>query len=332
MTTYHKLVAIQHSKNFREAVEIQTVELREPDASEILIKTRYTGVNAADFMMAAGQYVSPTPPPFDMGGEAVGEVIAVGADVKTFKVGDKALTLGGGYGEYLYTRAAFAIPVPAATAEIVSFGVGGLTASIALEVVGEMRERETVLVTAAAGGTGHFAVQLAKLAGCTVIGTCSSEEKAEMLRGLGCDRAINYKTEDMNAVLKAEFPRGVNVIFESVGGEMFDLCMRHLAVRGRLVTIGLISEYVNGVEIINAPRVHFQLLRKSASIRGFWLNHFFREYGRVHMDKLIGLVNEGKLVAEIDPTHFVGLESVADAVDYLYAGKNKGKVVVQYAS
>lgn len=84
----------------------------------------------------------------------------------------------------------------------------GLTASIALEQVGQMKSGQTVLVTAAAGGTGVFAVQLAKLAGNHVIGTCSSDEKIGMLKQLGCDRVINYKKENFAKVLKTEYPQG----------------------------------------------------------------------------------------------------------------------------
>jgi prostaglandin reductase 3 len=330
MTTYQKLVAVRHHKNFREAVEIQHVPQRPPADDEIMIRTLYAGVNAADYMMAAGIYVAATPVPFDLGGEAVGEVAAVGAQVTQFKVGDTVLTLGNGYSEVIYVRASHAIPVPAATAEMVSLGVGGLTASIALDVVGEMRKDETVLVTAAAGGTGHFAVQLAKLAGNRVIGTCSSADKVAMLRALGCDRPINYKAEDMSAILKAEAPKGVNIAFESVGGAQFDTALKHLAVRGRLVTIGFISEYVNGTEMVTAPRVHTYVLPKSASVRGFWLMHFFREYGPAHLMKLASLLQGGQLTAEIDHRAFKGVGEIADAIEYMYSGANSGKVVVQF--
>ncbi len=85
-----------------------------------------------------------------------------------------------------------------------------------------MKTGETVLVTAAAGGTGQFAVQLAKLAGNTVIATCSTPEKVKLLKELGCDRVINYKTENLEQVLKSEYPNGVDIVYESVGGETFN--------------------------------------------------------------------------------------------------------------
>jgi NADPH-dependent curcumin reductase CurA len=326
--TYRKFIAARHGNNFREATEIVEVERRAPAPNEIVIQNRYTGVNASDYMMAAGTYISPTPVPFDLGGEAVGEIVAVGSDVQNYKVGDCVLTLGGGYSEIIYHRASYALPVPKATPEILGLGVGGLTASLALELVGEMKSGETVLVTAAAGGTGHYAVQLAKLAGNHVIGTCSSDDKAAMLKSIGCDRPVNYKTENLRQILKDEYPKGVNIVFESVGGELFDTALRHLAVRGRLITIGFISEYPLPKKI-ETTRVHSFLVGKSASVRGFWLNHYLREAPQ-HLAKLVGLVESGKLVSEVDATDFHGLESVADAVEYLYTGANHGKVLVRY--
>ena len=106
-------------------------------------------------------------------------------------------------------------------------------ASLALEQTGEIKSGQTVLVTAAAGGTGVFAVQLAKLAGCHVIGTCSSSDKVSLLKSLGCDRVVNYKTESLHDVLKKEYPRGIDVVYESVGGEIFNTAARHLAIHGK---------------------------------------------------------------------------------------------------
>jgi NADPH-dependent curcumin reductase CurA len=108
-----------------------------------------------------------------------------------------------------------------------------------------MKSGETVLVTAAAGGTGQFAVQLAKLAGNKVVATCGGADKAALLRELGVDRVIDYRKESVKEVLK-EFPKGVHVIYESVGGQMFDTCMNALAIFGRMVVIGMISQYTEG--------------------------------------------------------------------------------------
>ena len=138
------------------------------------------------------------------------------------------------------------IPLPSTDASMLPLMTSGLTASIALEEIGQIKSGETLLVTAAAGATGSFAVQLGKIHGMHVIGTCSSDEKAEYLRSIGCDRPINYKKEDLFDVLRSEYPKGINVVYESVGGETFMTCVNNLSVGGRLIIIGSISGYETG--------------------------------------------------------------------------------------
>lgn len=336
MTTYQKLTALRHSKNYREAVEILTDDLPETPASgEIIIRNLYAGVNASDLMMAAGQYLLPTPLPCDMGAEAVGEVVAVGSEVDTLKPGDFVLSnaIGCAYREYYVTQSRRVVPIPQATPEVMSLSIGGLTASLGLSLTGEMSATggEVVLVTAAAGGTGQFAVQLAKLAGNHVIGTCSSDDKADLLRSLGCDRVVNYRKEDLRSVLKAEYPKGVHIVFDGVGGDQFDAALDHLARFGRLVTIGFISEYKGEPEKVERARVYYKILGKNASIRGFNLNLYFgKPQAAEHLARLIDLWQNGKLNPAIDETLFYGVAGSIDAVEYLHSGKNSGKVVVRF--
>lgn len=181
----------------------------------------------------------------DAGFEAVGYIVDKGDAVK-YQLGQPvALTSYGAFAEYVTVPARSVMPVASAEASTIPLLVSGLTASLALERVGEVKKGETVLVTAAAGGTGIFAVQLAKLAGAHVIGTCSSDEKVKMLKSLGCDRVINYKTESVNQVLRKEYKRGVDVVYESVGGAQFQIAVKNLAEKGRLIVIGQISGYLD---------------------------------------------------------------------------------------
>jgi len=260
-------------------------------------------------------------------------VVLAGDEVEGISVGDSVLVnaIGSGYTEYFMTKAKHAVPIPAATPEIMTLSIGGLTASVALEEIGEMTSGETVLVTAAAGGTGQFAVQLAKIAGNHVIGTCSTAEKAKMLRSIGCDRVVNYKEEDLHTVLKNEYPKGVDIVFEGVGKNMFDTALRNMARHGRLITIGFISEYKGEPDKITDVRPYYHLLGKMASIRGFNLNLYFgKPVLAEHMMKLVTLLNEGKLQVSIDPTPFKGVAGAIDAVEHLHAGKNNGKVIVTF--
>jgi len=332
---YRRIVAPKATSDFRNGTVIEKVPLPAPKNNEIVMKTFYCGINASDVNYIAGRYLPGQSAPFYPGFEAVGEVISKGKDVTRLEVGDSVALSGYEcFADYRVLEAKTLIKVPATVPEMIPILVGGLTASIALEQVGEIKSGETVLVTAAAGGTGHFAVQIAKLAGCKVIGTCSSDDKVEFLKNLGCDRVINYKKENLYQVLKKEYPKGIDVVFECVGGEFFDIALNNLAIKGRLIVIGFISGYKDQsgwTENSSAPKkgapLPVKLLAKSTSVRGFFLFNYLEQI-RPHTAKLTKLIQEGKLKSEIDSTKFYGLESIADAVDYMYSGKNKGKVVV----
>lgn len=331
--TYRKLIAKQLNQDFKSAVEIVELPIPKFAASQLLIQNKFAGINGGfDTLVCRGEipYFNLTPP-FDLGVEAVGKVVAIGENVKDFQIGDAVITtaLGGGYREYQVIDANLAVKVREATPEVLTLMPTGVSALVALEQVGEMKSNEVVLVTAAAGGTGHIAVQLAKLAGNHVIGTCSTEAKANLLRKLGCDRIINYHKENLNQILKQEFNNGINLIFECVGKQVFDSCVENLAIRGRLVTIGYISEYAKNVEQVLQPRIYHQLMWKAASVRGFLMPHY-KEYIPEAGDRLLNLFYTDKLKVAIDSTVFNGIESIPAAVEYLLTGKNCGKVVVRF--
>ncbi|KAL7842568.1 hypothetical protein SRHO_G00242570 [Serrasalmus rhombeus] len=337
-SSMRKLVATKLSQNFREAVSLQTVPVPTPGDGDLLIRNRYVGINASDINYSAGRYDRSVTPPFDVGFEGVGEVVGLGLSASSrFTVGDTVAYMSpGAFAEYTVISAKNAIPVPSARPELLALLVSGATAHIALRQLGELKRGETVLVTAAAGGTGQFAVQFAKMAGCHVVGTCSSEEKVEFLKTLGCDRSINYKMEDLAATLRREYPRGVDVVYESIGGSVFDLAVNSLATRGRLLVIGFISGYqsASGLQPVRGSTIPAKLLQKSASIRGFFLNHFLSDYNN-SLRSMLELLTAGWLVCKVDGGErdvggcFMGLDSVYRAVEYMYAGHNLGKVVVE---
>ncbi|MBH8553215.1 zinc-binding dehydrogenase [Nostocaceae cyanobacterium CENA357] len=329
---YKKLVAKQLSQDFKSAVEIVEIPIPQPAADQLLIENKFAGINGGfDTLLCRGEipYINLTPP-FDLGVEAVGEVVAIGENVEDFQIGDAVITTArGGYREYQVIDANLALEVREATPELLTLMPTGVSALVALEQAGEMKSNEVVLVTAAAGGTGHIAVQLAKLANNHVIGTCSTKEKMQMLEELGCDRIINYRTENLPEVLQQEYPKGIDLIFECVGKQVFDNCLDNLAIRGRLVTIGHISEYAKNIEQVTQPRIYHQLMWKAASVRGFLMPHY-QEYMTEARDRLLNLFYTDKLKVAVDPTHFHGLESIPTAVEYLLTGQNCGKVVVKF--
>jgi NADPH-dependent curcumin reductase CurA len=333
---YSKILVKQLSSNFRQATEIVRVPLSTniPPGS-VLIKIIYTGINASDINYSAGKYDSLKKPPFDIGFESLGLIVQ--SNNKDFPVGSAVMSMAAGsFSQYqiLATRSLY--PVPHLDIKFLPLLVSGLTAAIALKEVGEIKSGETILITAASGGTGLFAVQLAKLAGLHVIATCGSDDKVALLKGLGADRVINYKSQDLNAILKSEYKGGVDVVYESVGGKSFDTCLRHLAIKGRLIVIGAISGYQSGEawqkdnKASNNIPIPMQLLWKAASVRGFFLSAYTKLH-RAYLKQLIELLQQGKLKSIVDKESFTGLESIASALDFMYQGKNIGKVVVKIA-
>jgi NADPH-dependent curcumin reductase CurA len=337
--TMQKLVVTRLSPNFREAVTLRRdCPVPLPGDGDLLVRNRFVGINASDINYSAGRYDPSVKPPFDIGFEGIGEVVALGLSASArYTVGQAVAYMGSGsFAEYTVVPARSATPVPSVKPEYLTLLVSGTTAYISLNELGELSEGKKVLVTAAAGGTGQFAVQLSKKAKCHVIGTCSSEEKSAFLKSIGCDRPINYETEPVATVLKQEYPEGVDVVYESVGGAMFDLAVNALATKGRLVVIGFISGYQSptGFSPVKAATLPGKLLRKSASIHGFFLNHYFSKY-QAAMEHLLKLYAGGDLICEVDlgdlspEGRFTGLDSIFRAVDYMYMGKNTGKIVVE---
>ncbi|XWS54816.1 hypothetical protein CRYUN_Cryun10bG0121700 [Craigia yunnanensis] len=335
--SFEKVVVHTLSHHFRDATRIVRVPLKLPiESDHVLLKIIYAGVNASDVNFSSGRYFQGNKKdlgsllPFDAGFEAVGIIAAIGDSVSNLKVGTPAAIMTfGGYAEFITVPSKHILPIGRPDPEVVAMLTSGLTASIALEKVGQMESGKVVLVTAAAGGTGQFAVQLAKLAGNKVVATCGGKEKARLLKQLGVDRVIDYKIEDIKTVLKKEFPKGVDIVYESVGGNMFDLCINALAIRGRLIVIGMISQYQgeHGWKPSNYPGLVEKLLSKSQTVAGFFLpqySHLWKE----HLDRLFPLYSSGKLKVAINPQRYLGLHSVADAVEYLHSGKSTGKVVV----
>lgn len=300
----------------------------------------FVGINASDINYSAGRYDPSIKPPFDVGFEGIGEVVGLGLSASSrFTVGDTvAYCSGGAFAEYTVVPAKESVPVPAVRPEYLTLLVSGATAYIALKRLGELTQGETVLVTAAAGGTGQFAVQFAKQAGCRVIGTCSTDEKAGFLKSIGCDRPINYKAEDLGKTLQRECPRGIDVVYESVGGGVMETSVNSLATKGRLIVIGFISGYQSksGIPPFSGSTLPVKLLQRSASMRGFFLPHFMADY-REALGNMMQMFAEGKLMCEVDmgdlapEGRFMGLGSVFRAVDYMYTGRNLGKVVVEVA-
>ena len=313
------------------ATDIVELDWRPPGPGEIAVVNRWCGVNGIfDTQIArkAVDYVTVRLPTIT-GVDAIGTVVAVGAGVTDFAVGDAAMSVRftGGYREANIAPAAAFAKTPTASRACLALGSTGVSALLALERVGQVRDGETVAVSAAAGGLGHLIVQLAKLRGCRVVAVCGGAEKAAFVRGLGADRVIDYRSESVADILAAEFPGGLDVAIETVGGAIFDAFLDNLALHGRLVAAGAATDLDGQPEIVTAPRIVHKLYYKGASVRGF-MNGLLTDHWADARARLFALHAAGKLAVTFDSARFTGLSQVSDAVERLLSGRSMGKVVV----
>ncbi|MFF5639250.1 zinc-binding alcohol dehydrogenase family protein [Streptomyces sp. NPDC012825] len=234
-----------HEYGGPEVLRTEEVPIPEPGPGQVLIEAEAVSVGFAQTQMRRNAFPAPMwrPEfPITLGGDVVGDVVAVGPGVTGIVVGDRvgAFTLHGAYAEYVVVDADTVLPVPAAldAAQATALPAPG---PIAMGTMGtaSLAPGESVLVHAASGGIGHLAVQLARLAGATVIATAGTPEKCAYARSLGADVAVDYSRADWaDAVREATGGRGVDVILDSVGGEVLRQGVRLLAPFGRLVFYG----------------------------------------------------------------------------------------------
>jgi putative PIG3 family NAD(P)H quinone oxidoreductase len=217
----------------------------QPKPGEVLIEVSHAGVNRPDCLQRAGSY----PPPPDaspiLGLEVAGRVVARGANVRSWKIGDTvcALTPGGGYAEYCATPAGFCLPIPMGLteAEAASLPETFFTVWNNLFDRGRLKCGESVLIHGGASGIGVTAIQLAKQIDATVITTAGDDAKTAFCRGLGADHAINYRTQDFVAeVARITGKRGVDLVLDIVGGDYIEKNLKCLALEGRLVIIAFL--------------------------------------------------------------------------------------------
>ncbi len=263
------------------------------------------------------------------GVEAIGTVTAVGEGVADFAVGDAAATVrfGGGYRQVNVGPAAAFAKAPAPSRAYLTLASTGVSALLALEQAGQLRDGETVAVSAAAGGLGHLIVQLAKLRGCRVVAVCGGPDKADFVRGLGADLVIDYRADSVADILAQEFRDALDVAIDTVGGAIFDAFLDNLAPHGRLVAAGAATDLNGQPEIVTAPRIVHKLYYKAASVRGF-MNGLLAEHWPTARAKLFALHAAGKISVTFDSVDFAGLPQVYDAVERLLSGQSMGKVVV----
>ena len=308
--------------------ELVSAEAPSPADGEALLRTTYVGLDAA-----VRTWLNDQPgylPPVGIGevirAAGVGEVIE--SRCPAFQVGDIVTTLTG-FQEYSIIRDdIFSTPIPGESDQraIMSvYGSGGATAYFGMKEVGRPQPGETVVVSAAAGATGSIAGQIARIAGARVIGIAGGPEKCRaVVEDFGFDACIDYKKDDLRAALKQHCPKGVNVYYDNVGGEILDAVLGRLAPKARVVLCGVISSYLTGEH--PGPANYVNLLSKTASMQGFNALDMWDRFDEAFAD-LRRWGAEGLLVHR--ETVFDGLESCVDALNGLFTGANIGKMLVK---
>ncbi len=206
------------------------------------------------------------------------------------------------------------------------FGGNGLAAYFGLMDIGQPKEGEVLVVSAAAGGVGSLVGQIGKVKGCRVIGIAGSNDKCEWITNeLGFDAAINYKTEDVSQSLSRHCPDGIDIYFDNVGGEIFEAILDQINLHARIVLCGLISQY-NASEPVLGPHNYVNILYKRARIEGFIVLDYLDRVMEA-MTNLGTWLFEGKLQYKFDIVD--GLENAPKAVNMLFDGSNRGKLVVK---
>jgi NADPH2:quinone reductase len=306
-------------------------EIDEPVASsgQLKIKVEAVGVNFSDVLRRRGDaYPEPSPTPFTPGSEIAGTVVGIGDGVTGFSIGDAvyATPRTGGYAQYVVVDAQVAVPLPPgiSAAQATALVIQGLTALLSLRHAARLTAGDTVLVEAAAGGVGAFAVQLAKLSGAgMVIAAASSPEKRAFAESLGADASVDYTEAAWpERVRQLTGGRGVDIVLEMVGGPVLTQALEAMAPFGRMVVYGLASG--------DAVKVNPQdLMKDNLSIVGFYIGAYFKLRPDLisGLDEIIGHVREGRLSLHVD--YRFPLSRAADAHRLVEGRESSGKVVLE---
>ena len=348
--TYTRLVATAPGASFRDVAQLQTAPVPVPGPGQAVVRVTHAGVNggcetfrarqehwfAANRRQASGAG-------FALGAEGVGVVAALGSGCPdTLHVGEAVAFVGGAFAEYVVVNSAATLwPLRAATREAAACVISGCTAAVALRCTAKVQPNEVVLVTAAAGATGSFAVQIAARCGAHVIAVCGGPTKAALCATLGAHRVIDHTAENVGDVLGKEYPRGVDVVYEGVGGAMLSAILPHLAPKARCMIIGYISGYPHATGASPPPP------QNSLKEGLFWgggtleIEGGRKLIGSVFPDRAAMLAAKRQLWDDFEAGHiravvdtkraFVGVESTVEAVDYMLSGQALGKVVVDVA-
>jgi NADPH-dependent curcumin reductase CurA len=313
----------------RSDFEFSTVPVPELAPGEVLVKVQYISLDPAmrGWMNDPKSYIAPI---------GLGEVMRAGGVGTVEASNDPLLAVGDtvtgrtGVQDYVVGKAKDFVKLDPRLAPLPRYlgvlGMPGLTAYFGLLDIGQPKEGETVVVSGAAGAVGAIVGQIAKIKGCRVVGIAGGPDKCRyLIDELGFDAAIDYKSEDVPQSLKQHCPKGVDVYFDNVGGDILDAVLGMLAQKARVVICGAISQY-NNTSPVRGPSNYLSLLVCSARMEGFVIFNYASRYAEGVM-ALAAWLGEGKIKAREDVVE--GLETFPETLLKLFSGENFGKLVLK---
>lgn len=333
MTTNHRLLLHSRPSALVTAEVLQLTEAPVPtlEENQALGRVKYLSIDPTMriWMADVPQYMPPVQ--IDEVMRAFGLAEIVESRHPDYKKGDKITGLTG-LQEYVVitgkeTRAFQklpSIPFLSDTNFLGTLGVNGLTAYFGLLEIGKPQSGETLVVSAAAGATGSIAGQLGKIHGCRVVGIAGSDEKCKWItEDLGFDAAINYQHADWKKQLEAATPKGIDIDFENVGGEIMQAVLNRMNLHGRVVLCGLISGYTkNDPALASFGQVLIKRLRVEGFIILDYASRFMEAAQKLGMWKVTGKLKDKQTILK-------GLEKAPEAINMLFAGGNIGKLMIE---
>ena len=304
------------------------IEKPSPGPGQILIRVGAAGVNRPDLVQRAGRYPPPPGAPETLGLEVAGTVESVGADVPQWKPGDKvcALLPGGGYAEYALAHAGSAMPIPEPLSMAEAAGLPETVLTVwnnAFEM-GRLKPGETFLVHGGASGIGTTAIQMAAAWGAKVYATAGTDEKCRLCETLGATKAINYKTQDFEAVMRGE--GGVDVILDMVGAPYFDKNLTILKDLGRLCYIAFLQgSKVEG----DLSRLMFKRLTVTGSTLRIRTDAYKAKLAEGVVTHVWPMIKQGRFRPLIDRVFPLAEAEAAHA--RMESGDHAGKIILQVA-
>ena len=315
----------------RSDFEFVEAPVRDPDEGEILIKILFLSLDPAmrGWMNEGKSYIPPVGLGEVMRAGAAGIVVA--SKHPSFAVGDHVVGALG-VQEYAISNGKGLTKVDPKVAPLPVYlgtlGMPGMTAYFGILEVGQLKDGETVVVSGAAGAVGQVVGQIAKIKGCHVVGIAGGADKCRYITDeLGFDAAIDYKAEDVKEALKRHCPKGIDVYFDNVGGDILDAALSRLAMHARIVICGAISQY-NNTEPVKGPSNYLSLLVNRASMKGMVVFDFAARYGEA-VKEMAGWMKQGKLKSREDIAE--GIENFPETLLKLFKGENTGKLVLKVA-